>query len=648
MTVAILLQDEALIGPSLRWPLRLALEAGRELVVVVPGLPPKSSTSTTALEPSSNRSSTAGQLGERLGEALDAILGADAWCPRPSGERAKIPENEADARAALPPVEVQLRVTSPEAAIEETIAQLDEPDSDFMLVTLQDAAAMGQEDHRRLAAETFCAGAFVVPGKREEDGEILVTLSDGPHPLAGLALAHELAQTHERRLTGLWVEPDIGRDAMRVGRRLLDRMLDGNLGADAREVARRVEVDDKPARGILRACQDARFEVVVLGASRLSVRGATETQVPGHVARGTDQPTVVVARAVVPRRTRARYWVDFQMRRQVPQLQREERTDLVARIQSQSQWNFDFVLMMGLSTLIAALGLLDDSVAVIIGAMLVAPLMTPLLGLGLSLAQGNPLLAKMTLKTTLLGFLTAFGIALVVGLLDPEFHQPTAEMYSRDWPTMLDLGIAFVSGLAAAYASGRTGLLAALPGVAIAAALLPPVAVSGLAVSLGQLPLAAGALLLFGVNMVAIVLASAVAHHAVGIRSDYRKDLTTRILGAGLTLVAIAMMVGIVLAPPPSTPPHDLVEAVTRVLGDDYRLRNMRVRTEQSGPVVQMDLGGPTPPPPELQAQLSRATEEHFGKPAGVRMTYRHETTVAQPSAAPAARPEPSPPADGR
>ena len=252
--------------------------------------------------------------------------------------------------------------------------------------------------------------------------------------------------------------------------------------------------------------------------------------------------------------------------------------------------------------------------------------MTPLLGIGMALSQGNPVLAKMTVRTTLLGFLTAFGLAFLVGFLAPGFHRPTSEMYSRDWPMMLDLGIAFVSGLAAAYASGRPGLLAALPGVAIAAALLPPIAVSGLALSIGQTPLAIGALLLFGVNMVAIVFAAAVALWAVGLRQPKRPSVATRLLAGSLTGVAIALMLGIALAPPPSTPPQELMEAVAELLGDDYRLRDMRVRNEPSGTVLQIDLAGAEPPTKEVADQLRETSKTHLGEPAKMRMTYLHET----------------------
>ena len=116
-------------------------------------------------------------------------------------------------------------------------------------------------------------------------------------------------------------------------------------------------------------------------------------------------------------------------------------------------------------------------------------------------------------------------------------------MYERNWPQTLDLVVAFAAGLAASYASGRPGLLAALPGVAIAAALLPPVATSGLALSVRDYDLTAGSLLLFAVNMVAIIVAAAISVWAVGIRSLRRGTRLTRLVGSVLVVTAVAMAI---------------------------------------------------------------------------------------------------------
>jgi len=92
----------------------------------------------------------------------------------------------------------------------------------------------------------------------------------------------------------------------------------------------------------------------------------------------------------------------------VPQLEKESRVKLVDRLQEGSSFNFDFASLILLSTIIAAFGLLDNSAAVVIGAMLVAPLMTPLVGIGFALIQGNERLMKTALRAVVLGFAVAF------------------------------------------------------------------------------------------------------------------------------------------------------------------------------------------------------------------------------------------------
>jgi uncharacterized hydrophobic protein (TIGR00271 family) len=151
--------------------------------------------------------------------------------------------------------------------------------------------------------------------------------------------------------------------------------------------------------------------------------------------------------------------------------------------------------------------------------MLVAPLMTPLVGIGFALIQGNERLMRTALKAVLLGFAVAFLIAAVLGLLTNFLTTITisGEMAARDEPSLLDLLVALFSGVAAAYAMSRPNLLSALPGVAIAAALVPPIATAGMALTMGDSKLGGGALLLFFTNIVAIVLGTAVTFWAVGI-----------------------------------------------------------------------------------------------------------------------------------
>jgi uncharacterized membrane protein len=201
-------------------------------------------------------------------------------------------------------------------------------------------------------------------------------------------------------------------------------------------------------------------------------------------------------------------------------------------------------------------------------------------------------------------------------------------MEARDWPQMLDLIVAFVSGLAAAYASSRPGLLAALPGVAIAAALVPPVATSGLATAIGDYDLAIGAMLLFDINIIAIIAAAAVSFRLVGIRHAGKADGQTRPLARILVVAAITMSLLLAIVPPRLHAPAELVQAVEDVLAEEYRLRRIRLNRELGTMNVQVDIGGSSLPDASLKQRLGKLARKHISENSGVRLTFRYETLV--------------------
>ena len=139
--------------------------------------------------------------------------------------------------------------------------------------------------------------------------------------------------------------------------------------------------------------------------------------------------------------------------------------------------------------------------------MLVAPLMTPLLGSGLALVQGNWPLMRDCIRAIAFGFFTALAIGFVVGCIDQD-TELTNEITSRGEPGLWDMGVAFFSGVAASYCVARPNLSSALAGVAIAAALVPPIAAVGISLSMSEFANAFGAAILFATNVVAIILLS--------------------------------------------------------------------------------------------------------------------------------------------
>ena len=161
------------------------------------------------------------------------------------------------------------------------------------------------------------------------------------------------------------------------------------------------------------------------------------------------------------------------------------------------------VLSVGAS-LIATLGLLANSAAVVIGAMVVAPWITPLRAAAFAILLGEVRLLGRSLRTLLVGVATTTLLSLILGWVAglPQFGT---EVLSRTEPNLLDLGIALVAGGLATYAKLRSDAVSSMAGTAIAVALVPPVCVMGLLLSHEQWSAAAGAGLLFTTNLLGIL-----------------------------------------------------------------------------------------------------------------------------------------------
>ncbi len=175
--------------------------------------------------------------------------------------------------------------------------------------------------------------------------------------------------------------------------------------------------------------------------------------------------------------------------------------------------------LMTFATAIAALGIQTDSTAVVIGAMLVAPLMTPIMATSLSLVLGLPKRAARSLGLVAGGVAIAVGFSFLIARYAPSVVEigANSQIASRTAPTLLDLLIALAAGFAGGYAVCRPDVSDSLPGVAIAVALVPPLAVVGITLAGGELVLASGAFLLFLTNLVGIIVASGLMFGTTGV-----------------------------------------------------------------------------------------------------------------------------------
>ena len=200
-----------------------------------------------------------------------------------------------------------------------------------------------------------------------------------------------------------------------------------------------------------------------------------------------------------------------------------------------------YYLLLSISVLIAGFGVVTNSPAVVIGAMLVSPLMTPIFGISLGLVRGDMALLRKAFVAEFGGVLIAIGVAAILGMF-PFAQEVTPEMLSRTSPTLLDLLVAALAGIAGCLAMIDARISPVLPGIAMATALTPPLAVSGLCIAFGAFQGAWGAFLLFFANFLAILAVSAALFILAGFVS--REEM-----GSGMSVLKrfLAPAIGLIL-----------------------------------------------------------------------------------------------------
>jgi uncharacterized hydrophobic protein (TIGR00271 family) len=188
---------------------------------------------------------------------------------------------------------------------------------------------------------------------------------------------------------------------------------------------------------------------------------------------------------------------------------------LFTNLRSEGSISSIFIILLSLATMIATFGLFIDSSSVIIGAMLLAPLMQPIVSLSMGVLRQDEKLYTNSILTLMVGILTTLSISMVIAYIIP-IQELSSQMASRLSPTLLDMFVAIASGIAAAYAKNDEKISSSLAGVAIAVALVPPLAVSGIGLGWGDISMFLHSLLLFMTNLIGIVLASAMTFLMLG------------------------------------------------------------------------------------------------------------------------------------
>ena len=330
----------------------------------------------------------------------------------------------------------------------------------------------------------------------------------------------------------------------------------------------------------------------------------------------------------------ARSWLRWRPRAVLaPEDRQRILADLYPEAGRAGRWWFRFTVMLALSVVIAVLGLSLDSDAVIIGAMLIAPLMTPIIGTAAALVMGWPRRLGQAGLAVLAGAAGAVGISFAVTYVLPATSQVlTPAVLSRTSPDLRDLAVALAAGAAGAYATAREDVSAALPGVAVAVALVPPLAATGFTLAIGREDLASGAVLLFTANLVAIVLIGSVVLVASGFVPSGRLKAASGRIRAGFVAAAAAAVA--VAAPLTATTLANASHARTTQAVNQAAVSWLAgnpaltlTGTSISGPLVTIDVTGATSPPPTTS--LAKALTAVLGPGAAVEVRWYQTTSVA-------------------
>jgi len=493
----------------------------------------------------------------------------------------------------------------------------------------QDELSLSRQLLESAPCDVLLLRASIASGRAID--EILVATSGGPHARCALRLAARVSEDTQARIKALYVQRHIGEDASAVGKAILDKEIKKAGLENPGQIETEVLLRDSIHEGIADSATEKTDLILVGSSNRNFIRRVLFGTLPDSVFREQTDTAVGVIRAAPERSQLLHRYIAELFNQYVPQLSRSDRIKLFEGLQVGSRSGMDFITLIALSTAIAALGLIQNSAAVVIGAMLVAPLMTPMLGAGLGLLQGNIVLVREAITSVVIGFSLSLGIGVAFGLLTPGLIELTPELQARCAPNILDLLIALFSGIAAAYALARPGLLGALPGVAIAAALVPPIATTGIALSIGALTEATMAATLFGTNLVAIILSSAGTFFVLGVRGDtsggpVRRWVRRTTLTLGIITICLGIPLGIWLVSNPDAEQRSLRAQLDAKLGEQasIRLGQLSLSEDSDGPVVEIQLYSTTLIQDAIAEELKRIVEQHIDDAPRVRIiTYR-------------------------
>lgn len=223
-----------------------------------------------------------------------------------------------------------------------------------------------------------------------------------------------------------------------------------------------------------------------------------------------------------------------------PYASEERFRDLLTELRKDARINSAYIVLMILSTLLATTGLFINSTSVVIGAMLLAPLMAPIVSMAMGILRFDAQLIKGSTIKILVGILIALTCAMLFTTSMPS-RVVTDEMLARLNPSLLDLAVAIFAGVAGAYTKSYREIMQSLAGVAIAVALVPPLSVAGIGLGRGDPVFFANAFLLFFTNLIGIVLFALLTFRVLGFSAVIRAKNALTIVMIVLAVISVPL-----------------------------------------------------------------------------------------------------------
>jgi uncharacterized hydrophobic protein (TIGR00271 family) len=325
-----------------------------------------------------------------------------------------------------------------------------------------------------------------------------------------------------------------------------------------------------------------------------------------------------------------------QLTNRVTSLTPKERSELLVQLKVGLQASADFYLMVALAAAIAITGLIMNDGSIVLGAMLVSPLMSPIVGIACGITLGNLDLIRRSSASTFKGMAIVLGVGAIMTFILPSVG-PTDQILSRTHPGIFDLLAALAAGAAGAYSLSKKPVAGALPGVAMSLSLEPPLATAGYGLSTSEFWITGGAILLFFTNLAAIVLSGVGVYLLLGMRPPRKEGLNVVWKAvASVVLATFALVVPLGLGTYGSVKKGHLKFQVESQFKDEalherFQLLDLKISEQGDGFLIQPTVLSSQEVTPEKIEKFRKAVEERVDSPIQIEATILQTKQIESP-----------------